>query len=53
VVVFIKFWINRSCNHIYKYFNTYFPSIVQWGRRGSDRMAIGFITTYAISASHN
>ena len=24
-----------------------------WGRRGRDRMVVGFTTTYAISAYHN
>jgi hypothetical protein len=24
-----------------------------WGRRGRDRMVVGFITTYAISAYHH
>jgi hypothetical protein len=25
---------------------------IQWGRRGRDRMVVGFTTTYAISAYH-
>jgi hypothetical protein len=28
-------------------------STVQWGRRGLDRMVVGFTTTYAISADRH
>jgi len=28
-------------------------SKVSWGRRGRDRMVVGFTTTYAISAYHH
>jgi len=28
-------------------------SLWDWGRRGRDRMVIGFITTYALSAYHH
>ena len=28
-------------------------SIVNWGRRGRDRMVVGFATTYAIIAYHH
>ena len=28
-------------------------SVVSWGRRGCDRMVVGFITTYAIGAYHH
>jgi hypothetical protein len=31
----------------------YFLFAFQWGRRGRDRMVVGLITTYAISAYHH
>ena len=37
-------------HHLYLHFAT---TIKGMGRRGRDRMVVGFITTYAISAYHH
>jgi hypothetical protein len=56
IILFICQHIINVCNVIYKNVSicmksTHFLHI--WGRRGRDRMVVGFTTTYVISAYHH
>jgi hypothetical protein len=41
--ILIKFFFLNWC----------FSGVVEWGRRGCDRMVVGLKTTYAISGYHH
>ena len=48
------FWVKLFLYYICIHFHIHFCiSFYNWGRRGRDRMVVGFTTTYAISAYHH